>query len=103
VAEYADPWTHSSINALNPTTRGGAGSAAGLVMIAGTIAFLGSMREAKMFPPNGVRIIFSTMALAVVISLFERGSLAPAVRALGYLMILTALVRYVPKFSTKGK
>lgn len=95
----ASPTPH--LTALNPVTPGGAGSGAGLVMIAGAIAFFGSMKEAKMFPSNGVRIIFATMILAVVISLFDHGSFQRPVKWLGFLMIISALIRYVPKFNTK--
>jgi hypothetical protein len=98
-----EPWTHRYGDTVNPVTPGGVGSAAALVMIAGTIAFLGSMREAKMFPPNGVRIIFSTLALAIVLSLFDHSRFSPIVRGVAGLMVLTAVIRYVPKFSKKGK
>jgi hypothetical protein len=80
----------------------GLSSGAGLAGLAGTIAFLGSMKEAKSFPPNGVRIIFATLMLVVVVSLFDRGPLASPIKALGMLMVLGALIRYVPKLSKKG-
>jgi hypothetical protein len=97
------PWTHAGNGAVNPATPGGAGSAAGLVMLAGAIAFFGNMKVDKGFPKAGARIITATILLAIILSLFDNGKLSPIARGIGYLMVLSALVRYVPKFSTKGK
>ena len=80
----------------------GINTGSGLVMVAGTIAFLGSMKEAGGFPPNGARIVFATMVLTVVVSVFDNGALTQPVKWLGVLMVLAALIRYVPKFSKKG-
>jgi hypothetical protein len=88
---------------LNPATPGGAGSAAGLVGIAGTTAFFGNMKIDGGFPKAGVRIITATILLMIIVSLFDNGKFSPIARGLGYLMVLSALVTYVPKFSTKGK
>jgi hypothetical protein len=98
------PWTHSGTGAINPATPGGAGSAAGLVMLAGAIAFFGNMKVDKGFPKAGAKIITATILLAIILSLFDNGRLSPVARGIGYLMVLSALVRYVPKFSNqKGK
>lgn len=97
------PWTARSASAVNPATPGGAGSAAGLIMLAGLIAFLGNMKVDRQFPKAGVRIITATVVLAIVMSLFDNGRFSPIARGLGYLMVLAALVRYVPYFSKKGK
>lgn len=86
---------------LNPTTPGGTGSAAGLVIIAGSIAFLGNMKLDKSFPKDAFRIIASTLILAVIISFFDNGKLSTPTRWLGYLMVLSALIRYVPAFNTR--
>lgn len=78
-------------------------SGAGLVMLAGGIAFLGNMKEAKGIPSNGVRIIFATMILAIIISILDNGPLVKPVKWLGYLMVLASVIRYVPTLSQKGK
>jgi hypothetical protein len=73
----------------------------GVVIGAGTIAFVGSMREAQAFPPNGVRIIVSTGLLAIAASIAGNGPLRQPVTLLAWLMVITALIRYVPYFNTK--
>lgn len=73
----------------------------GIVLGAGSIAFLGSMKEAGGLPPNGIRIIFSTTILAVVASIAADGPLREPVKMLAWLMVIAALIRYVPKFSVK--
>lgn len=88
-------------SAYNPATPGGVGSAAGLVMLAGTIAFLGNMKVDKGFPKAGVRIVTATIVLSIILSVFDNGKLSPIARGIGYLMVLSAVIAYVPKFSNK--
>lgn len=104
-AEKSDvPWTHGSGSALNPVTPGGAGSAAGLTIIAGVLAFFGNMKIDKGFPKAGVRIVAATILLAIIMSLFDKGRLSPVARGLAGLMVLAAVIKYVPVLSnTKGK
>jgi hypothetical protein len=99
----AQPWTHSTPNYgnLNPATPGGAGSAAGLVLLAGAIAFFGNMKVDSGFPKAGTRIVAASLLLAIILSLFDNSRFSPIARGLGYLMVLTSLIVYVPKFSTK--
>lgn len=76
-------------------------SGAGLVVLAGAIAFFGSMKEAGSWPSNGVRVITATILLAIIISIFDNGPLIQPIKWLGYLMVLSAAIRYVPKLSAK--
>lgn len=98
------PWTARSAGALNPATPGGAGSAAGLVVLAGAVAFFGNMKIDKAFPKAGLRIITATIALAIILSLLDNGRLSPVARGLAGLMLLAAVIKYVPILSnSKGK
>lgn len=76
--------------------------AEGLVIAAGTVAFFGSMKEAGGIPDNTPRIAVGTIILAIGAAFVGSGELSGPVKALAWLMLLAAIVRYVPKFSKKG-
>lgn len=71
-------------------------TAGGLVLGAGGVAFLGSFKEAGGFPSNGYAIIAGTTALTFLASVTDKGPLSGPVKALAALMLLVAILRYVP-------
>lgn len=74
-------------------------SSTGLVMAAGSLAFVGSFKEAGGFPDNGYAIIAGTTALTFITSLTNGSAIEPAVKALAVLMVLGAAFRYIPGLS----
>lgn len=67
-----------------------------MVLGAGGIAFLGSFKEASGFPSNGYAVIAGTTAL-VFLAVTTRGTaLEGPAKAMAGLMLLVALIRYVP-------
>lgn len=78
-------------------------NAEGIIIASGTVAFVGSMKKAGRVPDNTVPIIFGTSVLAVLASLTRNSPIAEPVKWLAILMLLSAVIRYVPAFNTKGK
>lgn len=80
-------------------------NATGIVLAAGTVSFLGNMKQAGAFPPNGVRVITATIILTILASIADNSVLAKPAKWLAILMLLSALLAYVPYFSNtkKGK
>lgn len=77
-------------------------NAQGIVIAAGTVSFFGNMKEQGTVPSNTIPIVFGTTMLAIGAGLVS-GPLSEPVKWLAVLMLLTALIRYVPSFSKKGK
>lgn len=81
----------------------GTGSA-GLAAIAGTVAFIGNFKLDKGYPKAGARIIAATFVLVILFSFVDNTPLAKPARALAWLMVLAAAIRYIPVLSnSKGK
>lgn len=82
-------------------------NAAGMVFAAGAIAFIGTWRDASLTDSQiraaSLRIIVSTIILMILASIADNTPLEEPVKWLGITMVLVALLRYVPKFSTKAK
>lgn len=80
-------------------------SSDGLIIAAGTVSFIGNMKEASGFPPNGVTIIGATAALAIVAALTKGTPVEQPFVAFAALALLAAVYRYVPAFRNikKGK
>lgn len=80
----------------------------GLVIIAGVIAQVGNFRAANSdkagkYHYNPVTGIVATLLLAVIFSLSDNSPLRPFTRGLAWLMILGALLTYVPAFKSTSK
>lgn len=67
-----------------------------IVLAAGSLAFIGSFKEAGGFPSNGYAVIAGTTALTFLASLASKTPIDPAVKALAVLMLLGAAFRYIP-------
>lgn len=79
-------------------------NAPGIVASAGGLALTGSFIKAKGFPPNGYAIIVGTLALVFLTSVVGDSSpISKPVKALAGLMLLAAVIRYVPGFSKPRK
>lgn len=82
-------------------------NAEGLVLGAGGLAFVGSFKEAGGFPSNGYAVISATAVLAFLASTSKGSPIEGPVKALAGLMLLAAVLRYVPGLSNvktkKGK
>ena len=76
-------------------------NATGLVLGSGVIAFAGNFKQAGGWPSNGVNIIVGTTALAILASIADNSVLAEPAKWLAILMLLSVLIRYVPKFTQK--
>ena len=74
-----------------------------LIMGAGGVAFLGSFKQADGFPSNGYAIIAGTTALVFLASTTRGSALEKPVHAAAALMLLVALIRYVPGLRTTKK
>lgn len=74
----------------------------GYVMGAGSLALVGSFKEAGGFPSNGYAIIGATVALVFLVSLTGGTTIDRPVKALAGLMLLGAAYRYVPAFTTSA-
>lgn len=77
--------------------------ATSLVLAAGSLAFVGSFKEAGGFPSNGYAVIAGTTALTFVVSMTNNTSIEPAVKALAGLMVLAAAFRYIPGLTNQSK
>lgn len=76
----------------------------GMVMASGGLAFAGSFKEAKGFPPNGYPIIGGTVALMFIVSLTDGTVIDKPVKAATGLLLLVTCIRYIPGLaSVKGK
>lgn len=73
----------------------------GKILLAGGLAFTGSFLEAGGFPDNGYAIVGGTVGLSFVVSLASQTPLKPAVNAFAILVLLVAVMAYVPKLTTK--
>jgi len=71
-------------------------NAEGLILGAGGLAFVGSFKEAGGFPSNGYAVVSGTAALAFLAATVKGGSIEGPVKALAGLMLLAAMLRYVP-------
>ena len=74
-----------------------------LILGAGAVSFFGNMKERGGFPSNAFPIIGGTIGLAVLSS-FTNGTLIyPAVKALAALILLVAIIRYIPGLTNTRK
>lgn len=79
-------------------------NAPGIIASAGGLALAGSFVKAKGFPSNGYAIVVGTLGLAFFASMVgDNSPITKPVRALAWLMLLAAVIRYVPGFSKTGK
>lgn len=78
-------------------------NASGTYLAAGGLAFVGSFKEAGGWPSNGYAVVAGTTALTFLASLTEDTAMGPAVKALGILMLLAALYRYIPGLTNQTK
>jgi hypothetical protein len=78
-------------------------NAEGIVLGAGGLAFVGSFKEAGGFPSNGYAVISGTAVLAFLAATVKGGALEGPVKALAGLMLLAALMRYVPTLTNTAR
>jgi hypothetical protein len=75
----------------------------GIIVLAGTVSYAGNVKESGTpFPSNSPKIVVGTALLAIGAGLVS-GAFVEPVKWLAILMLITALVRYVPSFSTTPK
>ena len=74
----------------------------GMVLLAGGLAFTGSFIKSGGFPENGYAIIGGTVGLSFVVSLASETPLKPAVKAFTILVLLVAMITYIPGLSAKS-
>jgi hypothetical protein len=74
-----------------------------LVLLAGSLAFVGSFKQANGFPPNGYAVIGGTVALVFIFSLADKTSIEPIVKGLAGLMLLASVFVYVPGLAKTAK
>lgn len=67
-----------------------------IVLLAGSLAFVGSFKQANGFPPNGYAVIGGTVALVFIFSLADKTAVEPVVKGLAGLMLLASIFVYVP-------
>lgn len=75
----------------------------GMVLLAGGLAFTGSFIKAGGFPENGYAIVAGTAGLAFVVALASQTPLKPAVRAFTILVLLVAIMTYIPGLTKPAK
>lgn len=75
----------------------------GKTMLAGGIAFAGSVKEAGGFPSNGYRILAATFTLTVIYSLGSRSKIEPIISGLATLTLLASVMYYIPKLVGMSK
>lgn len=78
-------------------------NAEGLVLGAGGLTFVASFKEASGFPSNGYAVIAGTTVLAFLASTVKGSALEGPVKALAGLLLLSALLRYVPTLTATPK
>lgn len=81
-------------------------SPSGLVIAAGTTAFIGNWKKEDGFPETGYTIIAATIALVFIASFTSGTAFEKPAKAAAGLMLLTAVIKYVPGLMTtksKGK
>lgn len=71
-------------------------------LAAGAIAVAGGVARDKGFPKNGLSAVIATVALVIVASATAGSVIAPAIRALGLLLLMAAVMSAVPAFTKKG-
>lgn len=72
-------------------------------LAAGAVALVGGAKREGRFPAKGLPAVVGTVALVVVASATAGSSLAPAVRAIGLLILLAAVMAAAPAFTEKRK
>jgi peptidoglycan/LPS O-acetylase OafA/YrhL len=70
-------------------------------LAAGTIAVIGGTRKSGGFPRNGMNAVVATVVLVIVASATGDTPVAPAVHAIGLLVLLAASMAAVKDFQAK--
>lgn len=78
-------------------------TADGLIITAGSVAFLGNMKEAGGFPPNGATTIAATAILTIIAAFTRNSVIEGPFKAFAALVLLAAVYRYVPAFAKDKK
>lgn len=68
-------------------------------LAAGTVAMLGGIARNKSWPANGSRAVVATIAMVTVASASKGTKIEPLVRAIGLLVLMTAVIMAVPYFN----
>ena len=61
-------------------------------LLSGLIALGGGIRKAGKFPNNGGSVLMATLALTIFASLTTGSRIAPLVRAVGFIILLAAVM-----------
>lgn len=72
-------------------------------LAAGSVAIAGGMAREKKWPSEGAAAIIGTLVLVVVASATAGSRIAPLVRAIGLLLLLTAIMASVPVLKASAK
>jgi hypothetical protein len=72
-------------------------------LAAGSVAIAGGMAREKTWPSNGAKALMATMIVVVIASATSNTSVAPLVRAIGLLVLLTSVMASVPVFMANQK
>lgn len=72
-------------------------------LAAGLVAIAGGVSRERAFPAKGMTAVVGTVALVVIASATADTPIAPAVRALGLLVLMAAVMSAVPAFTRKDK
>lgn len=75
----------------------------GKTLLAGTIAFIGSFKEAGGFPSNAPRIIAATLVLTIIYSLGSKSKIEPIISGLATLTLLASVLYYIPVIAGKKR
>ena len=71
-------------------------------MAAGTVAVVGGIAREGKFPASGLNAVVGTVILVIAVSATADTAIAPLMRAIGVLLLLTSVMAAVPAFTKKG-
>jgi peptidoglycan/LPS O-acetylase OafA/YrhL len=72
-------------------------------LAAGAVAIVGGTAREKRWPAEGTKAVLGTLVLVVVASATAGTRIAPVVRAIGLLLLLSSIIAAVPVMNTKRK
>ena len=70
-------------------------------LAAGTVAIVGGVAREGKFPKSGLNAVVGTTILVIVVSATADSVIAPLFRAVGFLLLMTAVMSAVPAFTKK--
>jgi len=70
-------------------------------LAAGAVSIIGGTAREGRFPSHGLNAVIGTVVLVIAASATSDTKIAPLVRAIGLLLLMTSVMAAVPAFNTK--